>query len=174
VISEPPAAPSARGTATHHRWREGAGAGLFAVGVGAVWSLLVDTAFGHPFETWRFLGYGLLSLAGPSGSRPPAEAAAVFLVFVALVFMVIGRVAVGVAHRADVQPGLILVASMVLSLVTLAFVGYATAVATWRLGAAEAWLQIFGSSLIALWTVVFRVYRTHPSLAADFERSGDA
>jgi hypothetical protein len=157
----------------HHRWREGARAGLIAAGVGALWSLGVDVATGQPFRTWRFLGYGLLSLAGPSGARPPLEAVVVFLAFVALVFMLLGRVAVALAHRADVQPSLIIFANTILTLVTLAFVAFATAFTTSRLGT-EAWMQILGSTLIALWTLAFRIYRTHPSLALDFKGAGDA
>jgi hypothetical protein len=173
MTADPLVAPDTQPTDAHlHRWREGARAGLLAVGVGALWSLLVDAAFGAPFRTWRFLGYGLLSLAGPSGSRPPAEAVAVFLAFVCLVFMLIGRVAVGAAHRADRQPSLMIFSCTILTLVTLAFVAYATAFTTSRLGK-EAWLQIFGSTLIALWTLAFHVYRAHPSLAIDFARSGD-
>jgi folate-dependent phosphoribosylglycinamide formyltransferase PurN len=35
-------------------------------------------------------------------------------------------------------------------------------------------MQILGSTLIALWTLAFRIYRTHPSLALDFKGAGDA
>ena len=170
---EPLAASTAYDGASHRKWREGARAGLLAVGVGALWSLGVDLALGHPFKTWFFLGYGLLSVVGPSASLPPVLAVVVFLAFVALVFMLVGRVAVGVAHRADAQPGLILVANLILTLVTLALVAYAALFTASRLGA-EAWLQILGSTLIALWTLVFRVYRTHPSLRDDFRRVSDA
>jgi hypothetical protein len=170
---EPLEAPTAYGGASHRRWREGARAGLFGAGAGALWSLLVDVAAGHPFKTWYFLGYSFLNLVGLSESRAPALAAVVFLSFVALVFMVVGRVAVGIAHRADVQPGLILVTNLVLTLVTLALVAFATAFTTSRLGT-EAWLQILGSTLIALWALVFRVYRTHPSLGPDFKRVPNA
>jgi hypothetical protein len=172
VITEPLVAPTAGLYATHRRWREGARAGLVATACGALWSLLIDVVAGHPFRTWRFLGYGFLSMVGPSGSRPPAEAAAVFLAFVAVVFVLIGRVAVGVAHRADAQPYLIVVANTILTLATLGFVAFATAFTTSRLGS-EAWLQILGSTLVALWTLVFRVYRTHPALRSDFRHIAD-
>lgn len=171
---EPLVAPAARPAAVHHhRWREGARAGLLAAGVGALWSLAVDVLAGHAFRTWRFIGYGFLSLAGPSTSLPSVEAVIVFLAFVALLFMLLGRIAVGVAHRADRQPSLIIFTITILTLVTLAFVAYAAIFTTSRLGT-EAWLQIFGSTMIALWTLAFRVYRTHPSLALDLERAGDA
>jgi hypothetical protein len=171
VITEPLVAP-AQGHPTHHRWREGAGAGLLAAAAGALWSLIVDVAAGHPFKTWRFLGYGLLNLAGPSGALPSAEAVAAFLVFVAVLFMLLGRLAVGVAHRADAQPSLILLANTILTFVTFALVVFATAFTSSRLGA-EAWLQILGSTLIALWTLAIRVYQTHPSLVPDFKRARD-
>lgn len=161
------------GDATHRNWREGPRAGLLAAAAGALWSLLVDLAAGHPFRTWYFLGSGLLSLLGPAGPPPVALAVLVFLAFVAVVFMLVGRVAVGVVHRSDVQPGLILVANLVLTLVTLALVAFTTAFTTSRLGR-EAWLQILGSPLIALWTLAIRLYRTHPSLAPDFRRARDA
>jgi hypothetical protein len=174
VISEPLAAPDIQGTATHHhRWREAARAGVFAVGAGAAWSFVVDAAFGHPFRTWRFLGYSLLSIAGPSGTLPPAVAVVAFFVFVTVVFTLVGRTAVSVAHRAGTQPSLIIFANTVLTLVTLAFVAFATAFTTSRLGI-EAWLQILGSTLVALWALAFRVYRLHPSVARDLGGAGDA
>jgi len=172
VIGEPPLAPSAQVETHHHRWREGARAGLLAVGVGALWTLVVDVAFGHPFKTWRFLGYELLSLFGPSASLPPAAAVAAFLVFVCLLFTLLGRMLVAVAHRADRQPSLIIFACTILTFVTFALVVFAMAFTNSRLGV-EAWLQILGSTLIALWTLAFRVYRTHPSLRLDVERAAD-
>jgi hypothetical protein len=87
--------------------------------------------------------------------------------------MLLGRVAVGLAHHADRQPSLILFASTILTLVTLALVAWATAFTTSRLGG-EAWLQIFGSTLVALWALGLRVYRTHPSLAVDAKRLDDS
>jgi FtsH-binding integral membrane protein len=159
---------------THSNWKEGARAGLLATAAGALWSLIVDLAAGHPFETWTFLGSALLGVLRPVETPRPLVAAVVFLAFVALVFMLLGRLAVGMAHRADVQPSLMLFASTILILLTLALVAWATLFQlSSRLGP-EAWLQILGSPLIALWTLAFRVYRTHPSLARDYERADDA
>jgi hypothetical protein len=172
MTNEQAIAPTAQAHATHQPWREGARAGLIGAGFGALWSLLVDVVAGHPFGTFQSLGYWFLSLAGPASSTPPAVAVAVFLAFVALLFMLIGRIAVAAAHRADRQPSLIVFASTILTLVTLAFVAFATAFSKSRLGV-EAWAQIFGSTMIALWTLVFRVYRTHPSLATDITRASD-
>lgn len=167
----PLAAPIADGDATHRRWREGARAGLLAAALGALWSLLVDLVAGHPFATWYFVGAGLLSLFGVT-SPHPGVAVLVFLAFVAAVFMLLGRIVVGAAHRSDVQPGLILLTNLLLTLLTLALVALGAAYATSRLGA-EAWLQMVGSPVIALWGLAFRVYRTHPSVAGNFERASD-
>jgi hypothetical protein len=166
-------APAVDGDTTHRNWREGARAGLFGASVGALWSLLVDLVAGHPFETWTFLGAELLSLLGPAGPPRPVVAVVVFLAFVALVFMVLGRIAIVVAHRADAQPYMILVANFILTLIVLAIVAIAAAFQNSRLGG-EAWLQIFGSPLIALWALGFLIYRTHPSLASDFKNVRDA
>jgi hypothetical protein len=159
--------------AHRHRWREGARVGLVAVAAGALWSFAIDLAYGRPLETWRFLGSGLLSLLRPAEPPRPILSVVVFLAFVALVFMLLGRIAVGAAHRADVEPSVIMFANTILTLLTLALVAWATAFTTSRLGV-EAWLQILGSTLIALWTLAFRVYRTHPALALAFKRAGDA
>jgi FtsH-binding integral membrane protein len=155
----------------HHKWREGLGAGLIAAATGALWSMIVDLVAGHPFETWIFLGTAFSRLLGPAPPNP-VVAVIVFLAFVALVFMLLGRVAVAVAHRSDVEPSLLLGVSTVLTLITLALVAIATAFATSRLGR-EAWLQILGSPVIALWTLGLRLYQTHPSLAADLKRADD-
>jgi hypothetical protein len=174
VISEPLVAPTAHADASHHGWREGVRAGLLAAAVGALWSLLVDVVAGHPMSTWYSLGYALLSLVGPSGAQPPALAAVVFLAFITLVFVGLGRVAIAVAHRADRQPSLILFANTIVTLVTLALFVTATAYETSAHRGLDAWLQMLGSPLIALWTLAIRVYRTHPSLADDVARLSDS
>jgi hypothetical protein len=165
--------PVPDGHTTHRSWREGARAGLIATAAGALWSFIIDLAPGHPFETWTFLGSAFLGVLRPAETPRPVVAAVVFLAFVALVFMLLGRLAVGAAHRAGVQPSVILFANTIVTLVTLALVAWATAFQmSSRLGL-EAWLQILGSPLVALWTLAFRVYRTHPSLAREFERADD-
>jgi hypothetical protein len=173
MSSEPLVAPTVHTDASHSAWREGAGVGLLGAAAGALWSLIVGAAAGHPFRTWYVFGYGILSLAGPSSARPLAVAAIAFLAFVALLFVVVGRLAVAVAHRADRQPGLILFANTILTLATLALFVWARGFQVSSGLGLQAWLQILGSPLIALWTVVFRVYRTHPSLAADLKRADD-
>jgi hypothetical protein len=165
-------APAADRDTRHRNWREGARAGLFAAAVGALWSMLVDLVAGHPFKTWYFLGSSLLDLPGAEASRRPIVAMFVFLAFVAAVFMLVGRLGVAVAHRSNVQPGLILFTNMIVTLVTLALLGVAAAFTTSRLGG-EAWLQILGSPLIALWTLAIRLYLTHPSVARDFQHADD-
>jgi FtsH-binding integral membrane protein len=158
---------------THRSWREGARVGLQATAAGALWSFIIDLAPGHPFETWTFLGSSFLSVLRPAVTPSPLVAAVVFLVFVSLVFMLLGRLAVGVAHRADVQPSLMLFANTIVTLVTLALIAWATAFMTSSRLGLEAWLQILGSPLVALWTLAIRVYRTHPALRMDFERADD-
>jgi hypothetical protein len=173
VIAEPLVAPATQSRAVHRGWPEGIRAGLLAAAAGALWSLLVDVAAGNPFRSWYFIGYGFLSLIGPPGAWSPAVASIVFLVFVALVFMLVGRLAIAVAHRADSQPSLLLFANTIFTLVTLALFVSANAFRQSGFGA-EAWLEILGSPLIALWMLAYRVYRTHPSLKSDFKRAEDA
>jgi hypothetical protein len=168
-----PFPPAADGDTSHRNWREGARAGLLATGAGALWSLIVDLAVGHPFRTWIFLGSGFLGLFGAAAPPRPAVAVVVFLAFIAVAFTVLGRIVIGLAHRADRQPYVILWANFTLTLLTLGLVVWTTAFQASRLGW-EAWLQIFGSPLIALWTLAFRVYRTHPSLALDLKRAPDS
>jgi hypothetical protein len=166
--------PAANEDTRHRAWREGARAGLIATAAGALWSFLIDLVFGHPFETWTFLGTSFLGVLRPVATARPFVAAIFFLVFVALVLMLVGRIIVGVAHRADAQPSLILFANTILTLLTLALVAWAAAFQTSSRLGLEAWLQILGSSLVALWTLAFRVYRTHPALALDFKRLPDS
>jgi hypothetical protein len=166
--------PAAEDEPRHHSWREAARAGLMATAAGAIWSFLIDLAFGHPFETWIFLGAGFAGLLRPAVAPLPVVGAVVFLTLAALMFVLFGRLAIAVAHRADAQPGLILFTNLIVTLVTLALVGWAAAFrASSRLGL-EAWLQIIGSTLVAFATLGFRVYRTHRSLGADFKRLSDA
>jgi hypothetical protein len=165
--------PAIDGGRRHRAWREGARAGLIATAAGALWSFIIDLVFGHPFETWTFLGSSFLGVLRPVATARPVVAAIFFLVFVALVLMLLGRLAVSVAHRADTQPSLILFANTILTLLTLALVAWAAAFQTSSRLGLEAWLQILGSSLVALWTLAFRVYRTHPALALDFSRAPD-
>ena len=173
MISDPLVTPAAEGDTTHHKWREGARAGLLATAAGALWTLIIDLASRHPFQTWTFLGSSLLGVFRPARPSPPIIAVVFFLAFAAVVFMLLGRIAVGLAHRADAQPSLILFANTIVTLVVLALVAWAAAFATSRLGG-RAWVQIIGSTLVALWALAFRVYRTHPSLAADLKRLDDA
>jgi hypothetical protein len=158
-------------TPAHRGWREGRHAGLVAAAAGALWSMIVDLAVGRPFETWIFLGADVLNVFHVTA--PPAVDALAFLVFVALVFMVLGRIGVVVAHRGTVQPYLIIVAAVILTLITLALIILTTAFTTSRLRH-EAWPQILGSPLIALWTLALRLYRTHPSLNAALKQAADS
>jgi hypothetical protein len=164
---------AAEDSATHHSWREGARAGLLATAGGALWSFIVDLMVGHPFETWTFFGSYLLGVLRPVETSRPIVAAIVFLAFAALVFMLLGRLAVGVAHRADVQPSLMLFTNTIVTLFTLALVVWAAGFQTSHRLGVQAWLQILGSPLIAFGTLAYRVYRTHPRLAADFERADE-
>jgi FtsH-binding integral membrane protein len=173
VLTDPLVAPAVDDGTAHRKWREGARAGLIATAAGALWSFIVDLALRHPFETWTFLGAEMLGVFRPATPQYPVLAAVFFLAFMAVVFMLLGRIAVGLAHRADTQPSLILFANTFLTLVTLALVAWATAFTTSRLGG-EAWLQILGSTVVALCALAVRVYRTHPSLAADVKRLDDS
>jgi hypothetical protein len=162
-------------TATHHKWREGSRAGLIAAAAGALWSVIIDVAWRRPFETWSFLGSAVLQFLGLlrwGGKDHPAIAAVVFLVFITAIFMVLGRVAVGVAHRSDVHPSLVLAATFVMTLVIFALTVVAAALTHSRLSS-EAWLQMLGSPVVAFSVLGYRVYRTHPSLALDLRRASD-
>jgi hypothetical protein len=156
----------------HHGRGEWIRAGLIAAAAGALWSMIVDLAFGHPFQTWVFLGSSFADLLRPAISPSPAIAVLIFLAFVVVVFIGIGRLGVIAAHRADVTPSVIIFSNTMLTLTTLALVAIAAAFTTSRLGA-DAWLQILGSPLIALWTLVWRLYRTHPSLKADAKHAAE-
>jgi hypothetical protein len=161
--------------ATHHRWREGARAGLIAAAAGASWSTVVDVAWRRPFETWSFLGSAVLQFLGLlrwGGTDHPAIAAVVFLVFITAIFVLLGRAAVGIAHRSDVRPSLILAATFVMTLVIFALAVIAAAFTQSRLSS-EAWLQMLGSPVVAFLVLGFCVYRTHPSLALDLKRASD-
>lgn len=166
--------PAAEGERTHHSWREAVRAGLLATAAGALWSFVVDLAYGHPFETWAFLGGGFAGLLRPAMSPHPVVGAVIFLTLAALMFVLFGRLAVAVAHRANTQPGLILFANLILTLMTLALIGWAAAFRAYSRLGLEAWLQIVGSTLVALWTLGLRVYRTHPSLGDEFKHLSDA
>jgi hypothetical protein len=159
----------------HHKWREGAGAGLLAAAAGALWSAIVDVAWRRPFETWSFLGGAVLEFLGLvrwGTKENPAIAAVAFLVFITAVFILLGRAAVGVAHRSDVHPSLILAATFVMTLVIFALTVFAAAFTNSRLGG-EAWLQMLGSPVVAFCVLGLRVYRTHPSLALDVKHASD-
>jgi hypothetical protein len=161
--------------ATHNKWREGARAGLTAAAAGAVWSAIVDVAWRRPFATWSFLGSAVLEFVGLlrwGGRQHPAIAAVVFLVFITAIFVLLGRTAVGVAHRSDVRPSLTLAATFVMTLVIFALTVVAAALTHSRLRS-EAWLQMLGSPVVAFWVLGYCVYRTHPSLALDLKRASD-
>jgi FtsH-binding integral membrane protein len=161
--------------ARHSKWREGARAGLGAAAAGSLWSAIVDVAWGRPFETWSFLGSVVLQFLGLlrwGGKEHPAIAAVVFFVFITAIFMLLGRAAVGVAHRSDVHPSLTLAATFVMTLVIFALTVIAAAFTNSRLSS-EAWLQMLGSPVVAFSVLGLRVYRTHPSLALDLKRASD-
>jgi hypothetical protein len=159
----------------HRKWREGTRAGLYATAAGALWSAIIDVAWRRPFETWSFLGSAVLEFLGLlrwGGKAHPAIEAVVFLVFITAIFALLGRAAVGVAHRSDVHPSLILFATFVMTLVIFALTVIAAAFTHSRLSG-EAWLQMLGSPVVAFSVLGLRVYRTHPSLALDLKRASD-
>ena len=165
---------SARSAAAPARrpWREGRLDGLLATAAGLAWSLGAGLVAGRPFAAWAYLGTALASVLGPTERPSPLAAAAVFVVFITLVFAALGRAAVAVARRADVEPSVLVFATLVCTLVLFGLADCAAVLRESRLGAG-AWVQVVGSPAVALGTLAWRLYRTHPSLAHDFGQAGD-
>jgi hypothetical protein len=154
---------------THRPWPEALRDALLAVAAGGIWSLVIGFATGSPLQTWTRLGTAIAGIAGPGAPPSPFVAVVCVLALMILIFTVVSRIAIAIAHGADRTPGLILLWVLLTSLFLLASVAVTTAFNDSRLGSGT-WLQTLGSAVVAVITLTTRIVRMHPALPADFER----
>ncbi|MBW8771161.1 MAG: hypothetical protein JF589_15515, partial [Gemmatimonadetes bacterium] len=92
--------------------RDGIVAGILGATAVALWFLVVDTIYGHPFATPAALGRGLVGILGPHGSEGTAVFVAAYTVFHYLAFIGVGLLVAVIVHFAEREPSVLAGAMM--------------------------------------------------------------
>lgn len=151
----------------HSVVREGVIAGIIGATSVAIWFLLVDALAGHPLFTPTVLGTAAFSVFGDT----TRDGALVHVLFYTVIhyaaFIVTGIVASYVVHRAEAEPSVLVVFTLLFIIFELGFYGVAALLAETELRSL-AWYQIAAGNLLAALMMGVYMWRTHPSLRQEF------
>ena len=143
-------------------------AGLLGAVAVAFWFLIIDTVAGRPFFTPAALGSVFFF-----GAQSPAEVEVslgvigAYTVLHLLAFAVVGVCLVWAAERLERTPSLWLIAFMAFIVLDGVFIGTVGALSNPILSTIG-WWAVVGANLIAIGTMGFWVWNTHPRLQHEF------
>lgn len=152
---------------SHSSTREGVIAGIIGATVVAIWFLLVDAIAGHPLYTPTVLGAGVFSVFGDTTHDGALVHLLVYTVLHYAAFMVTGIIVALVVHRAEAEPSVLVVFTLLFIIFELGFYGLAALLAETRLQSL-AWYQIAAGNLLAAVSMGAYMWRTHPALGREF------
>ncbi len=158
--------------ARHSAVREGVIAGILGGAAVAVWFLIVDTIAGEPLLTPSILGAMLLNVFEVR-VEPVVNIGYVFFysIFHFAIWAGIGYLVTFIIHKADRQPTILALATMVFVVITLASLGY-TAILTYFSPLGQlAWYNVLIGNGLAIISMLAYLWRTHPVLGRAFGRA---
>ncbi|HEU4564520.1 MAG TPA: hypothetical protein VFS05_07725 [Gemmatimonadaceae bacterium] len=144
---------------------EGLRAGLLAATVVWLWLFVVDALSGTPLRTHTFFGWAILTIDGTT-PVPTWAKVLTFTIFLALVWMLVGGFVASMVRRAPGQPTLLIFVAFIFTLLQLASVAAATALANLGLGRA-AWTDFFVGELLGWATTLWYISRHHPEMRTE-------
>jgi hypothetical protein len=151
----------------HSLAREGLIAGIIGATVVAVWFLLVDTIAGHPLYTPKLLGAGLFSILGDTTRDSAAAHIIGYTVFHYLAFILGGTVVSFVVHKAETEPSVLVVFTLLFIIFELGWYGLVATLAETQFGAL-AWYQVGVANVLAAIAMGLYMWKTHPALKEEF------
>lgn len=151
----------------HSITREGVIAGIIGATSVAVWFLVVDALAGHPLFTPTVLGTAVFSVFGDT----TRDSAIVHVLFYTVIhyaaFILAGIVMSYVVHRAETEPSVLVVFTLLFIIFELGFYGVAALLAETELRTL-AWYQIAAGNVLAALLMGVYMWRTHPALRQEF------
>jgi hypothetical protein len=147
----------------HHARRERLIGGVRAATVVVCWFALVDAlTVGKPWYTAERIGAATASIAARDGQAPALGTAIVLFLLVHYAgWIALASVTLGVVHRAERHPTMLLAAVLMSILVQLFLVGIIALLAEMGWGGG-AWLRFGAGALVGGVALAMHAYRTHP------------
>ncbi|HKB53207.1 MAG TPA: hypothetical protein VKD22_04350 [Ramlibacter sp.] len=157
--------------AVHSTVREGVVAGVIAATGVAVWFLVVDVASGHgAFYTPELLGAAVFSVFGNTAQDSAMLHVAIYTVLHYAAFIGSGLIASRVVHRAEQEPSVLVIFTLLFIIFELGFYGVAATMAETHMRSL-AWYQIAAGNVLAALLMGLYLYRTHPALRQEFAQA---
>ena len=157
--------PRPAGGRAHSVWRERLTAGVAAATLVLCWFVLFDgLTMGTPWQTPQRLGAALASVViGGAVSPTPVTSFVLFSLLHYGVWIAIASFVLGVVHRAEKHPSIVLAALLLSVILCLPLIGVSTMLAEvgWGTGT---WARFMLAALIGSVTVGAQAYRAHPGL----------
>jgi hypothetical protein len=157
----------------HHLLAEGLVTGLIGALAVAVWFLLLDVVAGRPFYTPAALGSAFfLDAESPADVRVTAGLVGAYAIMHLAAFAIVGVIFTWAAEQLQRTPGLWLLFLMSFIVLEGVFLGTVATLGEWVMGAVSWWAVGLGN-LIAVATMGWRVWVTHPVLGRQLEQVAD-
>ncbi len=153
----------------HRPTREGVIAGILGATVVAVWFLIIDGIAGHALLTPIRLGTGLLSVFGTVNDAMIVRVVA-YTIFHYAAFILAGIVLSYVVHRAESEPSVLVIFTLLFIIFELGFYGFVALLAETRFGSI-AWYEVGIANVLAALAMGVYMWRTHPALAEEFRHA---
>lgn len=155
-------------TERHNPTREGVIAGIIGATGVAVWFLIADLIWHHAaLFTPTVLGTALFSVFGRTAADPTALHIAVFTVVHYGIFILAGIIAANVVHKAEQEPSVLVVSTLLFIIFELGVTGVAAIMAETRLHG-MAWYLVAIGNVIAAVLMGYYLWHTHPALRQEF------
>lgn len=155
----------------HNPTREGVVAGIIGATGVAIWCLIADLIWHHaPLFTPKVLGTALFSVFGQTNADPTLLHVAVFAVVHYAIFILFGIIAARVVHKAEEEPSVLVVSTLMFIIFELGVTGVAAIMAETRLHG-MAWYLVAIGNLIAAVLMGLYLWRTHPALRQEFSHA---
>jgi hypothetical protein len=146
--------------------REGLIAGFIGAMTVAVWFLIVDIISVRAFYTPNMLGAGLLSVLGGPALSGTAAYVVIYTVFHFAAFSAAGILLAWVVHRAETEPHVLVIFSLLFIIFELGSFGIIAMLAEVGLRSL-AWYQIAAGNILAALSMGWYLWRAHPALKAE-------
>jgi hypothetical protein len=151
----------------HSIAREGVIAGIIGATSVAIWFLAVDTIAGHPLYTPALLGTAAFSVFGDTTRDGSLVHVLVYTIIHYAAFVGTGILVSYVVHRAETEPSVLVVFTLLFIIFELGFYGLTVLLAQTELRML-AWYQIAAGNLLAALMMGIYMWRTHPALGREF------
>ena len=152
----------------HGSVREGIIAGVIGATAVAVWFLIVDIVSHHGMlYTPRVLGTAAFSVFGDTTRDGGVVHIVTYTILHYAAFIVTGIIASAVVHKAEVEPSVLVVFTLLFIIFELGFYGLTAILAETTLRTL-AWYQVAVGNLLAAVTMGLYLWRTHPALRQEF------